>query len=106
MSESGSVGAGVSAILVVLLFCGFVTYLFVASPDIGSGAYVQGTQNSAGDDKPSTKTRCGFGAFSSQIIEEERKNGYKFAGRVNSLLCGEDGLSFYLEKEDEQRFNK
>jgi hypothetical protein len=55
--------------------------------------------NATSEQKPLTKTRCDFtGMLAPQIIEEERSNGYVFTGRINTLLCGESGLSFNLEQ--------
>jgi len=52
------------------------------------------------EEKPQTKTRCDFTGFmASSIIDEESKNGYRFDGRVNTFLCGENGLSFHLEDQ-------
>lgn len=50
-------------------------------------------------EKPTTKTRCDFTGFmASSIIAEESENGYIFMGRVSTIICGENGLSFRLEQ--------
>lgn len=81
----------------ILLLCGFGYVL--ANQD----RYLPQvpTPIAAPEQKPATKTRCDITGFmASSIIAEEKANGYRFDGRVSTLLCGNGGLSFSLERQD------
>lgn len=57
-------------------------------------------QTNTQEQKPFTKTRCDItGLMASGIIEEEAKKGYQFTGRINTPLCGENGMSFQLRND-------
>lgn len=94
--QRGSV-EGVLAIIIVAAFIGFIVWLAVAKPDLGSG---QGSATpTAPAEKPQTKTRCDFtGWGSASIIEEEAANGYLFTGRVMGIFC-ENSLAFELKEQ-------
>lgn len=96
-NEKGYVEA-VIAIIVVALFVGFVIWLGVAKPDLGSGQSYTPPAQTAPAEKPLTKTRCDFtGWGSASIIEEEAANGYRFTGRVIGIFC-ENSLAFELKE--------
>lgn len=91
------------AIIIVVLFvavmsyCGFLIYNCSAHGSCGSSYSDPQPVNSAPAAKPETLTRCDYtGVLASQIISDEAKDGYVFAGRVSTFLCGNNGLSFYL----------
>lgn len=88
--------AAVGAILLIFAVAGGVIWALCQVPYTPQGNYSQ----SSPEQKPFTKTRCDFtGVLASSIIAEERKNGYRFDGRVSTFLCGENGLSFSLIEE-------
>jgi len=86
------------AVIIIIVVFGVVALMAVSLNNLLITPYTPATA----DIKPVTKTRCDLtGLMASSIIADEAANGYRFNGRVSTFLCGDNGLSFSLEKSNQ-----
>lgn len=76
--------------LILIVVVGIVISLIVMAASLADSV---GTQEQ--EVAPITKTRCDYTGWQTpSIIDEEAEKGYQFTGRVNTIICGDGGLSF------------
>lgn len=93
-------GFTIVEVLLVLFCVGVLIVVVVLMANAAKGTdWSTPSTASAVEEKPATKTRCDLtGVMASSIIKDEAAKGYEFTGRVNTLLCGDSGLSFQLKE--------
>lgn len=96
-------GFTIVELLIVIVIVGILLALVITTYNSVKNRQFDGNiapQATTQEQQPFTKTRCDITGFqSSSIIEDEAKKGYQFTGRINTPLCGENGMSFQLRND-------